>query len=240
MGVDRRFAVPLALAIALCAVGSGCRPETPEPAAVADPTAERVLVDGKVVGFTGRYGAHVWRGIPYAQPPVGPLRWRAPSTPTPWTGTRPALMEAPYCVQMPSVFGVEARDHVHAVGQEDCLYLNVFAPRFPREAVPRKGAQLPVMLWIHGGGNVVGHAGRYDGGALATSQQVVVVTINYRLGPFGWFRHAALRAVAADEDDRSGNYGTLDMVRALVWVRDFGLNTSSGGTRPSWRRRCVP
>jgi para-nitrobenzyl esterase len=106
------------------------------------------------------------------------------------------------------------------VGSEDCLYLNVFAPRFAGDAVPQAGSRLPVMVWIHGGGNVVGHAGRYDGGALATREHVIVVTINYRLGPFGWFRHAALRESAADDDDRSGNYGTLDMVRALTWVRE--------------------
>ncbi len=76
------------------------------------------------------------------------------------------------------------------------------------------------MVWIHGGGNVVGYAGRYDGGNLAATEHVIVVSINYRLGPLGWFRHAALRAGAVDDDDRSGNYGTLDMIRALAWVRD--------------------
>jgi para-nitrobenzyl esterase len=210
-----------AFAIALCALGAGCHREAAEIPAVADPTATRTLAGGTVVGFTGRYGAHVWRGLPYAQPPVGPLRWRAPRPPAGWAGTRSALAEGPYCVQMPSVFGgVEARDHAHAVGQEDCLYLNVFAPRFPPEALAKQGARLPVMVWIHGGGNVVGHGGRYDGGALATTEQVIVVTINYRLGPFGWFRNAALRADAEGEDDLSGNYGTLDMIRALAWIRD--------------------
>jgi para-nitrobenzyl esterase len=197
---------------------------------MADPTSERRLAGGTVVGFTGRYGAHVWRGIPYAEPPVGPLRWRAPLPPAPWSGIRSTLAAAPVCTQLPSVFGgVEARDRAHAVGQEDCLYVNVFAPRFTPDAVPTAGARLPVMVWIHGGGNVVGHAGRYDGGALATTEQVIVVTINYRLGPFGWFRHAALREGAASDDDRSGNYGTLDMVRALTWVRD---NISAFGGDP--------
>ena len=201
--------------------GAGCRADVPEPLAMADPATERAVAQGTVVGFTGRYGAHVWRGIPYAAPPVGPLRWRAPQLPEPWSGTRPALAAASPCVQMPSVFGgVEARDPNTAVGSEDCLYLNVFAPRFAPDAVPRNGSRLPVMVWIHGGGNVVGHADRYDGGALAAGQHVIVVTINYRLGPFGWFRHAALREDAESDDDRSGNYGTLDMVRALEWLRE--------------------
>jgi para-nitrobenzyl esterase len=199
---------------------AGCRPNVSEPPVVADPATERTLAGGTVVGFTGRYGAHVWRGIPYAEPPLGPLRWRAPRPPRAWSGTRPALAAASPCMQMPSVFGgVESRDPDTPVGSEDCLYLNVFAPRFAADAVPRNGSRLPVMVWIHGGGNVVGHAGRYDGGALATREHVVVVTINYRLGPFGWFRHAALRDASASDDDRSGNYGTLDMVQALTWLR---------------------
>src|SRR5262249_8223242 len=108
-------------------------------------------------------------------------------------------------------------------------------------ATPGTG-RLPVMLWIHGGGNSVGHAGFYDGGNLAARENVVVVAINYRLGPFGWFRHPALRATATGEPERSGNFGTLDQVRALEWVRDnaaaFGgdpgnvtvFGESAGGT----------
>lgn len=212
-----RVSAVLSIVLAL----GGCRPTVSEPPAVADSATERTLADGRVVGFTGRYGAHVWRGIPYAEPPVGPLRWRAPRPPRPWSGTRPAVTAASPCMQMPSVFGgVESRDPDAPVGSEDCLYLNVFAPRFAADAVPRNGSRLPVMVWIHGGGNVVGHAGRYDGGALATREHVIVVTINYRLGPFGWFRHAALRDAGASDDDRSGNCGTLDMIRALAWLRD--------------------
>ncbi len=207
--------------VTLVVLIAGCRAGAPEPPAVVDATGRRTLADGAVVGFTGRYGAHVWRGIPYAAPPLGPLRWRAPQPAHAWSGTREALTAPSPCMQMPSVFGgVESRERDVPVGSEDCLYLNVFAPRFAPEAVPQAGSRLPVMVWIHGGGNVVGHANRYDGGALATREHVIVVTINYRLGPFGWFRHAALRAGAADDDDRSGNYGTLDMVRALAWVRE--------------------
>ncbi len=208
-------------AVALALTLAACHGRVEEPAPVVAPDSQRALTQGAVVGFVGRSGEHAWRGLPYAEPPVGPLRWRAPLAPEPWAGMRQALAVAPVCTQLPSVFGgVEARDPERPVGQEDCLYLNVVAPRFGRDAVPRGDTRLPVMVWIHGGGNAVGHAGRYDGGPLAIRARVVVVTINYRLGPLGWFRHAALRAEGGSAEDRSGNYGTLDMIRALAWVRD--------------------
>jgi para-nitrobenzyl esterase len=86
------------------------------------------------------------------------------------------------------------------------------------------------MLWIHGGGNAIGHGGSYDGGALALEQDVVVVTTNYRLGVLGWFRHPALAGEGSSAEDRSGNYGTLDLIRALEWVRD---NIAAFGGDPS-------
>jgi para-nitrobenzyl esterase len=109
-------------------------------------------------------------------------------------------------------------------------------------AVPSGKDRVPVLVWIHGGGNVIGHAGFYDGGNMAQTHDVVVVAINYRLGPLGWFRHASLRDAESSADDRSGNFGTLDMIRALEWVRDniaaFGgdpnnvtiFGESAGGT----------
>src|SRR5262249_4077891 len=106
------------------------------------------------------------------------------------------------------------------VGSEDCLTLNVWTPRFAAADVPRGGARLPVMVWIHGGGNTIGHAAFFDGGHLAATEEVVVVTIQYRVGPFGWFRHPALATDGVSALERSGNYGTLDQVRALEWVRD--------------------
>ena len=99
-------------------------------------------------------------------------------------------------------------------------YLNVFAPKLAPGEVPKTGALLPVMFWIHGGGNTIGHAGFYDGGKLAASEKVVVVTTNYRIGPLGWFHHPAINDSEATPLDRSGNYGTLDLVRALAWVRE--------------------
>jgi len=102
------------------------------------------------------------------------------------------------------------------VGDEDCLYLNVWAP--PGIASNQAAAQLPVMFWIHGGGNVWGYAGQYEMGRLAVTQNVVVVSTNYRLGPLGWFAHESIRATADVPLDRSANFGTLDTIQALDWV----------------------
>jgi para-nitrobenzyl esterase len=185
----------------------------PEPATVTIRSTEA----GEVVGFMDREGARAWLGIPFARPPVGDLRWRAPQAPEPWEGVRDALAPGPMCVQKPSPLAGGGADGAPArIGEEDCLYLNVWAPANAR--------QLPVMFWIHGGGNTIGSGDAYNGAALAARQQVVVVTINYRLGVLGWFLHPALARGSATDD--SGNYGTLDTIRALEWtrtnIREFG------------------
>ncbi len=203
------------------AVLVGCLWHGPEETArpAPDPAARRTLASGPVVGFATPAGSHAWLGIPYARPPVGALRWRAPQPPSPWGGVRPAVAPGSPCPQYPSAFGgVPGRRHT-VVGREDCLFLNVWAPRFERGAIPDGSERLPVMLWIHGGGNVIGHGAFYDGGLLAARHQVLVVTVNYRLGPLGWFRHAALADEQASDLDRSGNYGLLDLVAVLDWVR---------------------
>ena len=191
----------------------------PAPPAV-DTTSKRSLASGEVVGFTGSYGSHVWRGIPYAAPPVGELRWRAPRPVPNWEGVHQALATGSACPQFASVFSGEGRGATGIIGEEDCLYLDVYAPRVAASRVPTGDQQLPVMLWIHGGGNSIGRAGFYDGGNLATTGEVVVVAINYRLGPLGWFRHAALLDGEPTAADRSGNFGTLDTIRALEWVQE--------------------
>ena len=229
------------LSIAATAGISGCAKTAPERA-VADPATRRALHAGEVVGAQGDYNSHVWRGIPYAAPPVGGLRWRAPQPAAPWTGTREALAHGAPCPQYASPFGgVPGRDG-EIVGSEDCLYLNVYAPRFSAADVPTGTRRLPVMVWIHGGGNSIGEGGFYNGGNLAATHQLIVVTLNYRLGPLGWFRHAALRDADSSDADRSGNFATLDLVRALAWVQEnitaFGgdpdnvtiFGESAGGT----------
>ncbi len=205
------------------------RNEAPFPA-VLDPTSLRNLPAGSVVGMTGRYGSHVWLGIPYAQPPIGDLRWRAPLSAKPWSGTREALTLGNQCVQFPNALGGDRGEPGVVIGSEDCLYLNVYAPKMAPDAVPKEANRLPVLVWIHGGSNTFGSAGFYDGGALAEREKVIVVTTNYRLGPLGWFHHTSLGAGDATPAEQSGNYGTLDLVRALEWVRD---NISGFGGDPN-------
>ena len=239
--VPRRFALlPLALAIAaaLCC-GRGPAPAPPAP----EPTSERSIGQGRLVGFVSEDGAHVWRGIPFAKPPLGELRWRAPLAPEPWQGRLEALRQGSACVQFAGPGGgADGAKAGEPTGSEDCLRLNIHAPRFEPESVPRGRARLPVMVWIHGGGNSVGSSAVYDGSRLALAHGMIVVTVHYRVGVFGWFAHPALRVPGTSADDRSGNYGTLDLVRALAWVQQnieaFGgdpdrvtvFGESAGGT----------
>lgn len=178
----------------------------------ADPTTHRVISQGEIVGIKIGEGDEnkvlAWKGIPFAAPPVEALRWRAPRPPAPWEGTREALASGSMCTQL-------GGDPVQ--GSEDCLYLDVFAPA----SVAEEGAALrPVMYWIHGGGNSMGSGDMLPPQALARDNDVVVVTINYRLGIFGWLSHEALRASASGPEDASGNFGTLDIIRGLEWVQE--------------------
>ena len=153
---------------------------------------------------------HVFRGIPYAKPPIGQLRFSPPQAPASWTGKRPATEFADSCTQARHTSTFVWRREDFSVS-EDCLYLNVWAHREAQNA--------PVMVWFHGGAHTSGqgHSRIFDGTSLA-SQGVVLVTINYRLGPFGFLAHPWL----ADESSHAaaGNYGLLDKVAALNWVRD--------------------
>jgi para-nitrobenzyl esterase len=208
----RRAAIVTVL-VALAALAYfGLRDTSPPvaPPPVADATTARKTSEGEVVGFVAANAA-TWLGIPFAQPPVGELRWRAPLPPEPRQGPLEALALGAMCPQNRSPFSVLSGDDGPPVaGSEDCLYLNIYAPTDARG--------LPVMFWIHGGGNTFGSGGEYVGANLASSQKVVVVTINYRMGPMGWFAHPAL--ATGDPRDDSGNYGTLDIIRALEWTRD--------------------
>lgn len=165
---------------------------------------------GTITGVTADAGGvRVFKGIPYAAPPVGAMRWKPPQPLAAWTGVRKAEAYGPQCMQ-PKVFDDIVFDRP---ASEDCLYLNLWTPA--REA----GAKLPVMVWIHGGGYQAGasHEPRHDGTSLA-GRGVVLVTVNYRLGVFGFLAHPALSS--DDPRGTSGNYGLQDMAAALQWVRD--------------------
>ena len=155
----------------------------------------RGKLDGKVRAFLG---------IPYATPPVGDQRWRAPQPPAAWTGALDATKPGNQCAQ------TRIRDQ-GMLGSENCLFLNIYAPDTPDKA-------LPVMVWIHGGTFLVGSGAQYDGHVLAEKGHLIVVTINYRLGPFGFLANRSLDG--ADPAHLSGNYGLLDQQAALRWVKD--------------------
>jgi len=159
-----------------------------------------VSADGKVRTF---------KGIPYAAPPVGPLRWKPPQPVSPWAGVRKAADYGPRAMQV-RVFDDMIFNDLGP--SEDCLYLNLWMPANPPKT------KLPVMVWIHGGGFVAGSSSepRQDGGNLS-KKGVIVVSMNYRMGVFGFFAHPEL--TKESEHNASGNYGLLDMVAALQWVR---------------------
>jgi para-nitrobenzyl esterase len=196
----------------------------------AAPVTERVTASGKVIGFIEDNDAHGWLGIPYAKAPVGELRWKAPRPADPWEGTLEAVEVRPICTQYGGLLGdVSPLEFNKPVGEEDCLFLNLWAPAFTPDSIPQGGDRRPVMVWIHGGGNSVGHGGAYNGKVLAETHGVILVSFNYRLGPFGWFAHPALREEASTPEDESGNFGTLDILALLTWV---GENISAFGGDP--------
>lgn len=203
----------LAALVLLAACGRAPKENTP-PA--ADPATQREIKDGAIVGFTNEAGVHVWRGLPFAAPPVGELRWRAPRPAARWEGTREALLPAEICPQLANVFNAgEGVAPGTLLGTEDCLYLDVYAP-----AGAAADAHLPVMVWIHGGGNVWGSARQYDPSRLAANENVVIVVVQYRLGPLGWFAHEAIRESAQTGEDGAASFAILDLVAALRWVRE--------------------
>jgi para-nitrobenzyl esterase len=155
-----------------------------------------------------------FRGIPYAAPPVGELRWRAPQAPASWTGIRDATTPGQPCPQ-------RGRPGQPPVGNEDCLYLNVVTP-----AGARTDARLPVMVWLHGGGFTGGTGSDYDPARLVESGRVVVVTLNYRLGALGFLDLPELAA----HDPYAGNYALADQQAALRWIR---ANAHAFGGNPA-------
>src|SRR5580698_2732371 len=185
----------------------------PATAAIAAPV---MLDSGTVEGVRERSLA-VYRGIPYAAAPVGRLRWREPQPVAPWTGVRDAKTFAPACMQT----GVSMPGETPPKTSEDCLYLNVWAPADAKN--------LPVIVWIYGGGFFNGSAAMplYWGDKLAT-RGAIVVTFGYRVGPFGFLAHPELTAESPHHS--SGNYGFMDQIAALKWVQ---RNIASFGGDPA-------
>ena len=202
----------IALAVLLAIAWIVFKPSPVPGPRLADPDSLRNTRSGPVLGSADTDGTLAWLGIPYAAPPVDELRWRPPQAPGAWSGTLEALDFGQPCPQVWNrVSGVAKGEAGQIVGNEDCLTLNIWAPR-------ETTAALPVLVWLHGGGNTVGTASTYPANRLAGGENLVVVTINYRLGLLGWLSHPALRT--GDPLTDSGNFGTLDTIAALRWVRD--------------------
>uniref|UniRef100_A0A8C9QNQ8 Carboxylic ester hydrolase n=1 Tax=Spermophilus dauricus TaxID=99837 RepID=A0A8C9QNQ8_SPEDA len=191
-------------------------------------------------------GVHTFLGIPFAKPPVGPLRFAAPEPPEPWSGVRDGTSHPAMCLQNADALNLEALNlgstNLPPIPMsEDCLYLSIYAPT--HDGVGQGGHHMvyllisQVMVWIHGGGLVMGSASMYDGSTLAAIENVLVVTIQYRLGVLGFF--------STGDQHATGNWGYLDQVAALRWVQQniahFGGNPdrvtifgeSAGGTSVS-------
>jgi len=209
-----RFAATLTL----CLLAACAKSTVPTETALSQKANTLVQTDaGPVIGGVSENSARTWLGIPYAKPPVGELRWRPTEAAEPWQTAVTALEHANWCPQLTNgldgLFGMP-KGELH--GNEDCLYLDVYAP-----SGSTADSDLPVMFWIHGGSNVWGRAEQYDGSKLAESGQVVVVVVQYRLGPLGWFAHPAL-------EDGIANFALLDLVQALQWTKNniqkFGGN----------------
>ena len=163
-----------------------------------------------------------WDDIPYAKPPIGDLRWKAPKKlDYSERATFLSSKEGNFCIQEPSGLG-GADGNSFFVGTEDCLYLDIKRP------IGNIQNLLPVMFWIHGGGNTSGLKDLYDFSSFVNKEEVLVVTINYRLGPFGWFTHPSIQNYQ-NGLDRTSNFGTLDMISALEWVKS---NISKFGGDP--------
>lgn len=215
MALDKLSGLPLLLAAVLATSGCGGGDDP-------DPTI-RTTTAGRVQGSNDstKSGTYAWKGVPFAKAPTGALRWKTPADPDTWTGTMAATQFASACVQYGRIYGPGANNTYDAtiaatlsqtVGSEDCLYLNIWRPA-------NGDGGLPVILFIHGGSNVSGYTADpvYDGAALAKAANAVVVTANYRLGIFGWLNVPQLKGGANAADD-SGNFATLDNIKALQFI----------------------
>ncbi|MET0961928.1 MAG: carboxylesterase family protein [Noviherbaspirillum sp.] len=229
MQFNKRYARPFAAAAIVIPMLAACGGSSNNN----DPTG-RVTLLGQVTGVndTAVNGTLSWKGIPYAKPPVGALRWKAPVDPDAWTSARAAKSFAPACVQYGRIYGPGANNTWdatvgttlnQAVGSEDCLYLNVWRPSNNTE-------NLPVIVFYHGGSNVSGYTADpvYDGANLARTANAVVVTVNFRLGIFGFMNMPQLKTGDAAND--SGNFAILDSIKALQFINK---NIASFGGDPN-------
>jgi para-nitrobenzyl esterase len=188
------------------------------------PTTQRMTAFGPVIGAddSAATGTHSWKGVPFARPPVGALRWKAPVDPEPWSSGRRTTAFGASCVQTGRLYGPGLNNRYDAtigatlgqtLGSEDCLSLNIWQPSTPSAALR------PVIVWVYGGSNITGYTADpvYDGAHLARTADAVVVSVNYRLGIFGFLNLAQLKP--GNPLDDSGNFALLDLVKGLEFVQ---------------------
>jgi len=175
----------------------------------------RTINQGEIIGIESDDNTFAWLGIPFAEPPVGNLRWKAPIQPKKFDSRFEASKFSQVCFQAE---GIMTGNSGGWTGSEDCLYLNVWSPAWSAEQLKKKN--VPVMMWIHGGGNTIGSADTYYPTDFVSQHEVIVVTVQYRMSNLGWFRHPALRQGNSTLEDASGNFGTLDNIMALKWIKE--------------------
>lgn len=216
----KRYDTWKGMAAALCSVGllAACGGGGSSDAPTSRTTHLGVVEGARDAG----QGTLSWKGIPFAQPPVGALRWRAPVEPAAWTTAKDATRFGQACLQNGRIYGPGANNTYDAtiattlntpVGSEDCLTLNVWRP-------DGNADKLPVIVFVYGGSNISGFTADpvYDGGALSKAANAVVVTVNYRVGPLGFFNLVQLKEGASAEE-ASGNFALLDVMQALRFVK---------------------
>jgi carboxylesterase type B len=216
---------PIALAVLLANGASNpelsARPASSQRGSMSP--VQRQTTFGPVVGtdLSAASGTYVWKGVPYARPPVGDRRWKAPSDPDSWASPRPTQQFGHACAQASRLYGPGQNNKYDAtigtslgktVGSEDCLYLNIWRPA-------TAAVQLPVIVWVHGGSNISGYTAdpMYDGANLARTANAVFVSVNYRLGVLGFFNLGQLKT--GNPLDDSGNFALLDIIKALQFVQ---------------------
>jgi para-nitrobenzyl esterase len=209
------IATLVTLGIGASVLFAGDAPAQQSATPVTATETARTIAQGDLVGFVAPSGAHVWRNVPFAADTGGENRWRAPRPAPVWDGVREALAQGPRCPQIANAFTMsdDPFENGDLLGDEACLNFDIYAP------ADAEGKNLPVMMWIHGGSNVSGTSADYDGSFLAANENVIVMVVQYRLGPLGWFSHPALRESAQTPEDASANFGTLDLIAALEWIK---------------------
>jgi para-nitrobenzyl esterase len=219
---------PVAVALATSAILglglAGCASSSIDSGSDSGPNLVRSTEYGQIEGVANANEKTLaWLGVPFAKPPVGNLRWQPPQAPAAWTGVKPTREYSDACTQVGGMFGPAPKGKDYSairatfyktIGSEDCLYLNIWRP------LTDDGSKLPVIVFIHGGSNVVGasYDPIYQGGNLANNANAVVVTVGYRLGVMGWFAHPALNT--GDPLRDSGNFAVLDLIQSLKFIKN--------------------